>query len=228
MSSFSVLPDVGSNTGPSLKLSLLSEVDIFRDLSKEEVEEIASMTNMVTCKKGYIFYRPDEQAEVLFLLKKGKVQVYTLTPEGKRLIVEAIGPGTFFGEMPLTAQSMHQSFAEATEDSTICVLSRYDMERLILQKPRVAVRLLDALSRRLQETQSRLEETALRNATARVCRMHGEQAYPRPAQPSSHPSPVDRDAFRYSVTAPASFPSSSAMISSAVGRRLRTSMTSSR
>ncbi|MBI2852269.1 MAG: Crp/Fnr family transcriptional regulator, partial [Chloroflexi bacterium] len=47
---------------------------------------------------------------------------------------------------------------------------RYDMERLILQKPRVAVRLLDALSRRLQETQSRLEETALRNATARVCR----------------------------------------------------------
>jgi CRP-like cAMP-binding protein len=43
------------------------------------------------------------------MLKKGKVKVYTISPEGKRLIVETITPGTFFDEMSLTAISMHES-----------------------------------------------------------------------------------------------------------------------
>ncbi len=152
------------------KLNLLSMVDIFRDLSQEEMQEINRMVNMVTIKKGQVLYRPEEEAEVLFLLKKGKVQVYTLTAEGKRLIIETLDPGTFFGEMPLTAQSMHQTFAEATEDSLVCVLSRGDLERLLQDKPKVAVRLLEVLSRRLEETRTRLEESTFRNATTRVCR----------------------------------------------------------
>lgn len=159
-----------TQAGSTLKLLLLSQMDIFRDLSQEEMQGIGGMVNMITCKKGHTFYRPDEQTEVLFLLKKGKVQVYSLTAEGKRLVIETIAPGTFFGDMPLTAQSMHQAFAEAAEDSLICVLSRSDMERLLLQKPQVALRLLDALSSRLQETRTKLEETTFLNATARVCR----------------------------------------------------------
>ena len=154
----------------SLKLNLLSMVDIFRDLTQEEVEEINKMVKMVTIKKGHVLYRPEEEAEVLFLLKKGKVQAYTLTAEGKRLIIETIDPGTFFGEMPLTAQSMHQTFAEATENSLVCVLSRGDLERLLQRRPKVAVRLVEILSRRLEETRNRLEEATFQNATARVCR----------------------------------------------------------
>ena len=151
------------------KLNLLSMVDIFRDLTQKEMEEINKIVKMVTIKKGQILYRPEEEVEVLFLLKKGKIQAYTITAEGKRLIVEMIGPGTFFGEMPLTAQSLHQTFAEATEDSLVCVLSRGDLERLLQRKPKVAVRLVEILSSRLEETRTRLEESTLRNATARVC-----------------------------------------------------------
>lgn len=155
---------------PLLKLHLLSMVDIFRDLSQEEIQEIQGMLDMFTCKKGHVLYRSEEEVEVLFLLKRGKVEVYSLTAEGKRLTIETIGPGTFFGEMPLTAQSMHQTFAEAVEDSLLCVLSRGDMERLLLQKPHVALRLVESLSRRLEETRAKLEDATFRNAAARVCR----------------------------------------------------------
>ncbi len=154
----------------ALKLNLLSMVDIFQDLSEDEIKEINAMVNMVTVKKGRVFYRPEEEAEVLFLLKKGKVQVYTITADGKRLVIENIGPGTFFGEMPLTAQSIHQAYAEAAEESLVCVLSKGDLERLLTQRPLVAIRLLEVLSQRLAETRTKLEETTFRNATERVCR----------------------------------------------------------
>ncbi len=65
---------------------------------------------------------------------------------------------------------MHQAFAEAIEDSLVCVLSRNDLEKLLQSKPSVAVRLVEILSRRLEETRTKLEDATLRNATTRVCR----------------------------------------------------------
>ena len=65
---------------------------------------------------------------------------------------------------------MHQTFAEATEYSLVCMLSRGNLERLLQRKPMVAVRLVEVLSRRLEETRTRLEESTFRNSTARVCR----------------------------------------------------------
>lgn len=158
---------------PSLKLQLLSTVDIFRDLDREEIDELQGMLDMFPCKKGQILYRPEEKAELLFMLKKGKVEVYSLTADGKRLTVETIGAGTFFGEMPLTAQSMHHNFAEAVEHSLVCVLSKRDLEQLLLRKPQVALRLVENLSRRLEETRAKLEDATLRKATARICRALG-------------------------------------------------------
>ena len=75
------------------KLEYLSMVDIFQDLSPDEVANIDQMTTMSTCKAGRIFYMPDETGEVLFLLKKGRVQLYRISPDGKKLVVATLGPG---------------------------------------------------------------------------------------------------------------------------------------
>lgn len=65
------------------------------------------------CRSGKIFYQPQDSGEVLFILKKGRVQPYRLSPEGKKLVVATIGPGTIFGEMGILGQGMQNSFAEA-------------------------------------------------------------------------------------------------------------------
>ena len=58
-------------------------------------------TTMSTCEPGRVFYGPDEKGEVLFLLKKGRVQLYRLSPEGKKLVVAVLDEGAIFGEMSL-------------------------------------------------------------------------------------------------------------------------------
>ncbi|NIS80869.1 MAG: cyclic nucleotide-binding domain-containing protein, partial [Anaerolineales bacterium] len=120
------------------KLKGLSQIHIFQDLSRQEVVEIDNATTMTTCEPGRVFYSPDENGEVLFLLKKGRVHLYRLSPEGKKFVVAELGPGAIFGEMSLLGQGMHNTFAESIDDCTLCVMSRLDVERLILDKPRVA------------------------------------------------------------------------------------------
>jgi CRP/FNR family cyclic AMP-dependent transcriptional regulator len=70
--------------------------------------------------------------------------------------------------MALLGQQMHNAFAEAMEDSVILVMSRADLERLILNKPILGLRMLEITGRRLSDAESRLEDMAFKGIPARL------------------------------------------------------------
>jgi CRP-like cAMP-binding protein len=150
------------------KLKALSAIEIFQDLTEEEFNEVDQATKMSTSKSGRVFYTPEETGEVLFLLKNGRVQLYRLSPDGKKLVVAVLERGSVFGEMSLVGQGMHNTFAEAIEDSTLCVMSKADVERLILTKPKVAMRIMHAMAQRLIEAEGQLEDIAFKSIPARL------------------------------------------------------------
>jgi len=150
------------------KIGYLRMVDIFQDLGEEEIAELDRTTTLTTCRRGKIFYMPEDTSQVLFMLKEGRVQLYRISPEGKKLVIGSIGPGAVFGEMALIGQGMHNSFAEALEDCVLCVMSREQVERLLATKPRVALRIFEALGRRLKEAEARLEEIGFKGIPARL------------------------------------------------------------
>ncbi|MFQ5575456.1 MAG: Crp/Fnr family transcriptional regulator [Anaerolineae bacterium] len=150
------------------KIGYLKTIDIFQDLSKQDMLAMDRTITMSTCKAGKVFYRPDDTAQVLFILKKGRVQFYKISPEGKKLVVSTIEPGTVFGEMSILGQGLYNTFAEALDNCLLCVMSRHDVERLILDKPQVGLRIMQVLSERLQESETRQEELAFRTIPGRL------------------------------------------------------------
>jgi CRP-like cAMP-binding protein len=150
------------------RIAYLHMVDIFQDLSEDEIAEIDRAMTITTCRRGKIFYMPEDTSEVLFLLKEGRVQLYRISPDGKKLVIGTVGPGAVFGEMALIGQGMHNTFAEATEDCILCVMSREDVERLLITKPRVALRIFEAMGNRLKDTEARLEAIAFKGIPARL------------------------------------------------------------
>jgi CRP/FNR family cyclic AMP-dependent transcriptional regulator len=158
-----------SGLSPVLKnRDCMLTMDIFCDLEPETMAAFEQQTEMRTCRKGQILYSQEDRAEVLFLLKRGSVQLYRLTPSGKRLELAVIEPGTFFGEMPFIGESLRHTFAEAAEDSLICVMSRADIERLMRERSEGALRMIEVLSRRPALCEARLEEMAYRSVPARI------------------------------------------------------------
>lgn len=150
------------------KRDYLSDIDLFRDLSERDREELDRLTTITNVPRGRVFYRPEDVSEVLFLLKEGRVQLYRISPEGKKLVIATLGPGTLFGEMALLGQQMHNAFAEALDDCQICVMSRSDLERLILDKPEVGLRMLEITGKRLSDAEERLEDMAFKGIPARL------------------------------------------------------------
>lgn len=150
------------------KLGHLSAMDLFRDLKAEEIEEIDRAMIQHSCSKGRVLYTPGETGEVLYILRTGSVQIYQMSPEGLKLVIAVLGPDAFFGEMGCIGQGMYDTFAEAVEDSVIYALSRRDVERLLLAKPKVAIRILEAVGRRVVEAERQLEELAFRGLIPRL------------------------------------------------------------
>lgn len=150
------------------KIQALSKIEVFQDLSDQEMREMDRRTTMTTCEPGRVFYAPEETGEVLFLLKEGRVQLYRLSPEGKKLVVAELGPGAVFGEMSFVGQGMHNTFAESLEECLICVMSRVDVERILVNKPQVAVRFMEAMARRLQAAEAQLEDLAFKSIPSRL------------------------------------------------------------
>jgi CRP-like cAMP-binding protein len=152
----------------STKIHYLESVDIFRDLSVDDVEAINDQTTLMNYDQGHLFYMPDDPSETLFLLKKGRVQLYRISPEGRKFVVAILQAGSIFGQMALVGQRMQNTFAEALDDCVICVWGRAEVEQLILRKPQVALRILNALSERLSQVEARLEDATFKRIPARI------------------------------------------------------------
>src|SRR5918998_3560066 len=131
---------------PKEKIRLLSMVDVLEPLSEEELEEFGRRVPDTHVEQGQIFFTPGDRSEALFMLKKGRVRIYKVTPDGWEFTLAMVEAGTMFGEMGLTAQRMWEAYAEATESSDICILKSEDLEHLVRKNTEVGLRLIRVLS----------------------------------------------------------------------------------
>ena len=160
----------------SKKIQMLSSIEVFQDLSPEEMEAFDSSVRQMSIPEGRVVFEPEMTSEGLFLLKSGRVQLYRISPEGKKFINDTVEPGTFFGEMSFIGQGMYGAFAEALDECAICVMSRRDLEGLILKRPIVGIRFMNTMADRLEDAEIRLEDLAFKSLADRLASLIVRQA----------------------------------------------------
>ena len=143
-------------------------MDVLEPLSDDELKEFSRRVPDTHIEQGRIFYTPEDRSEALFMLKKGRVRIYKIAPDGWEFTLAVVEAGTMFGEMALTAQRMRKGYAEAMEPSDICILKNTDLERIVRGNPEVGVRMIRVLSERLRSCETRLEDVTLKNVPARL------------------------------------------------------------
>ncbi len=150
------------------KQGYLKDVDIFQDLTLQEIDALGKRAPMRQVGVGTIFYTPDQPTEVLFILKMGRVRLYHLSADGKALTTAILESGTIFGEMALLGQGLDGSYAEALTPCVLCLMSRDDVIALLLSDPRIALRITEILGRRLIEAERRLADFAFKSIPERL------------------------------------------------------------
>jgi CRP/FNR family cyclic AMP-dependent transcriptional regulator len=149
------------------EVELLSKVDLFDSLSKEEIRVLVRQNSDVRLEEGETFYAPWEQGGKLFVLKKGRMRLYR-TEGAREFTLEVVEAGTVFGEMAFTPHRLRESYARAMEPSVVFTMERAAVERLIQEKPKVGIRIISLLSERLHYYETRMEDVTLKEVPARL------------------------------------------------------------
>jgi CRP/FNR family cyclic AMP-dependent transcriptional regulator len=150
------------------RIRLLSLVDIFEPLSTEGIEQLNKQLPSIHLERGEIFYTPEERSERLFVLERGKVRIFRTTPDGREFTLAIVESGTVFGEMALTAQQLEGAYAQAMEPSEVSTMAREDLERLVVEKPEVGLKIMHLLSERLRRYETRLEDVTMKDVHSRL------------------------------------------------------------
>ncbi len=153
------------------KLGLLRELELFSGLSQGDIEAIGHATTMTHCRPGQVILSPDDPPDQIHILKKGKVRVYRVTPDGKQLTLDIYDKGTVLGDMSLLGQDpIPEAYAQTLDDAVICTITPDELRRLVERYPLIGVNIISYLSSRLREAERELEAMAYQRVGQRLAR----------------------------------------------------------
>lgn len=146
----------------------VSLVPIFNHLEPEQLAEIEKVTFNKRLLKGEYLYLPEEKSDFLYILNSGLIRIYHLNEGGKEQLIRFMHSGEFVGEMALFQANAHDSFAQAVQDTSICVLQRQDLQELLALYPNISLKIMEEFSRRLQRSEKQTTLVSTEKVETRV------------------------------------------------------------
>ena len=130
--------------GHNAKVDLLKSVPLFAGCSKTELRQLASSTDEVDLREGYVLVREGRPGREFFVLIDGKVEV---DAQGKKLA--DLGSGDWFGEIALLTKVPRTATVTATSDVRALVLTDRSFRRVVETMPSIALKVLASVGDRL-------------------------------------------------------------------------------
>jgi CRP/FNR family transcriptional regulator, cyclic AMP receptor protein len=154
------------------KVRLLSMVDVFESLVRQELVELAHRARDTHLEQGEVLGKPQQEgSEELYVLKEGRVQLYVQIPNGGEVTLSVVEGGSIFGELALGGLRSREVYARALAPSLVCSLKTQDVQQLIEDSPHVGIAMVRLLSERLREAEVRLAELAYQQIPARLANL---------------------------------------------------------
>jgi CRP/FNR family transcriptional regulator len=124
----------------------LKEMKLFKELSDNEIEKVASILDEAIYKKGANVWEEGAAEQGLQIIDYGKIRISRNTNEGHRQVLAVLKANHFFGELSLLDGRSHSATAEALEDTKVYILQRSKMEALLKESPPTAYNILRVMT----------------------------------------------------------------------------------
>ncbi len=149
---------------PVIDSSILKDIPLFSLLDEQERAVLAQNLDERSFLAGQIIIHEGEPGNAMFVVGRGQVELFIKDKEGQKVILEHVQPGELFGELSLLDEAPRSASAIATQNTTLYVIDRTDLEILVAAHPAAALDMLSALGKRLRLSNSLVGERTSRNA----------------------------------------------------------------
>jgi len=121
----------------------LKKVELFADVSEDELKTIAPFAIEIIVDTGKVLVREGEFSYEFMAIEEGEAEV---TRGGEHLA--DLGPGDFFGEIGLLGKELRNATVTAKTEMRLVTLDKWDMKRLERNIPQAVERIRKAVDER--------------------------------------------------------------------------------
>lgn len=129
----------------SARETLIAACPLFRDLDADGLAAVRDAAVEVDFPAGRAIARQGEVGTGLFIIISGAVRVVR---DGRQ--VARLGPGEFFGELSVLDGAPRNASVVADEPTTCLAVATWDAERIMRERPGVALTVLRVVVARLR------------------------------------------------------------------------------
>jgi CRP-like cAMP-binding protein len=147
-------------------VELLARVPLFSGLESEDLARLAEASRVQTFPPATSIVEMGEPGRSLYLVTEGEVAVLYPSRETEFELAR-LGPGEFFGEMALLNDKPRSTTVRSLGEVSAIVLDKTEFRAIVLERPLVALELIEALSVRIRQADeqiSGLSDQAVRDA----------------------------------------------------------------
>ena len=163
---------------PQTTAEFLRNVELFSGLTPELLEEVAALAETVGLARGEWLFRQDEQADGVYIVALGHLEVLQDDNDGHEQI-NTLTRGAVLGELALLSESTRSASVRALRDSQLLRIGKSAFAALLRSEPELALSLTRILPAQLQA--SRAVPVASRARPVTIA-LHGLAGRPRPAR----------------------------------------------
>ncbi len=131
-------------------------------VSKTEINRFYATDQIIFCE--------NEPGDELYIIKRGSVKISKLI-SGKETILALLKVGDIFGEMALLDNRPRSATAIAAEDCEVAAINRQNFDKLVIEQPIMAERLITLLSERIWTAYRQLANLTISDPIGRLLDM---------------------------------------------------------
>lgn len=130
---------------PEPEVELLAGVPLFSALGRDELQALGSVARPVHHAEGDVIVEEGSLGGRFFVIQSGTADVLR---DGS--VAASLGPGAYFGELAVLDGERRSATVVATSPLRTWSIADFNFRPLLKQSPELAIRLLEALAKRLR------------------------------------------------------------------------------
>lgn len=157
-------------------LELLRSISYLSGLDEATLKALARVAVRRRYDAGQMIFVEGEPCSGLFIVERGRVKIFKLSPGGREQILHIFGAGEGFNDVAVLDGGPNPVNVMALEPTSVLVIDRPSMVDLLERYPALSRAVIENLANRARHLVSLVEDLSLRTVVGRLAKLLLEQA----------------------------------------------------
>ncbi len=147
---------------------ILQDIPLFSELTVEELREITALSRLLNYKKDEYVFHEGEEFLGIYIVLKGQVKIFKMSPQGKEYILHLLTKSQLFGDVPLFTGGDCPASVQVLEDTTLLFVPKNEFLQLLEDNPKLSFKIMSGFARRLKNITVKAEDLSLKEVINRL------------------------------------------------------------